>query len=119
MDFAFDPLPAEFGAAVERLVNAEIARRTADRRRLPAAQRRPSPTPDLIRTKVDLIPAARSTQLRVVDIVGLDRQADGGTHVLSTAEVGARAGRGHREQGQGQQAHPHRGAGRPTRRETA
>jgi len=42
---------------------------------------------DLIRTKVSLIPAT-VTDIRVVDIVGLDKQADGGTHVRSTAEVG-------------------------------
>ena len=42
---------------------------------------------DLIRTKVNLIPEAVTT-IRVVDIVGLDKQADGGTHVASTGEVG-------------------------------
>jgi misacylated tRNA(Ala) deacylase len=43
--------------------------------------------PSLIRTKVSLLPDSL-TEVRVVDIVGLDRQADGGTHVASTAEVG-------------------------------
>ena len=43
--------------------------------------------PDLIRTKVNLIPEWVQ-EIRVVDIVGLDRQADGGTHVRSTLEVG-------------------------------
>ena len=43
--------------------------------------------PDLIRTKVNLIPEFVKL-IRVVDIVGLDRQADGGTHVASTLEVG-------------------------------
>ena len=43
--------------------------------------------PSLIRTKVSLLPAAL-TEVRVIDIVGLDRQADGGTHVDSTGEVG-------------------------------
>jgi misacylated tRNA(Ala) deacylase len=42
---------------------------------------------DLIRTKVNMIPETVS-EIRVVDIVGLDKQADGGTHVRSTAEVG-------------------------------
>ena len=42
---------------------------------------------DLIRTKVNLIPDSVTT-IRVVDIVGLDKQADGGTHVSSTGEVG-------------------------------
>ena len=41
----------------------------------------------LIRTKVNLLPPWL-TEVRVVDIVGLDRQADGGTHVASTLEVG-------------------------------
>lgn len=44
--------------------------------------------PSLIRTKVSLLPATL-TEVRVIDIVGLDRQADGGTHVDSTGEVGA------------------------------
>ncbi len=43
--------------------------------------------PSLIRTKVSLLPASLR-EVRVVDIVGLDRQADGGTHVRDTAEVG-------------------------------
>ncbi len=44
--------------------------------------------PSLIRTKVSLLPDSLR-EVRVVDIVGLDRQADGGTHVADTAEVGA------------------------------
>ena len=44
--------------------------------------------PSLIRTKVSLLPASLR-EVRVIDIVGLDRQADGGTHVDSTGEVGA------------------------------
>ncbi len=86
MDFEFDPLPPGFGAAVEERVNAELA---ADRpirvsflpRELALADT------DLIRTKVNLIPPSVDP-IRVVDIVGLDKQADGGTHVASTAEVG-------------------------------
>ena len=46
--------------------------------------------PALIRTAANLIPQTIDP-LRIVDIVGLDKQADGGTHVLSTAEVGASA----------------------------
>ncbi|SVB69408.1 uncharacterized protein METZ01_LOCUS222262, partial [marine metagenome] len=42
---------------------------------------------DLIRTKVNLVPES-VTEIRVVDIVGLDKQADGGTHVSSTGQVG-------------------------------
>ena len=43
--------------------------------------------PDLIRTKINLLPS-HITQVRVVEIKGLDLQADGGTHVANTAEVG-------------------------------
>jgi misacylated tRNA(Ala) deacylase len=43
--------------------------------------------PSLIRTKVSLLPPDLTT-VRVIDIVGLDRQADGGTHVSATGEVG-------------------------------
>lgn len=86
MDFEFDPLPEGFGAIVEARVNAELA---ADRPItvdfLPRGEALTDP--DLIRTKVNLIPES-VTQIRVVDIVGLDKQADGGTHVRSTAEVG-------------------------------
>ncbi|NBS31047.1 MAG: alanyl-tRNA editing protein, partial [Actinobacteria bacterium] len=86
MDFEFDPVPEGFATRIEELVNAEIA---ADRPvhvdflpRDAALQ-----DADLIRTKVSLIPES-VTDIRVVDIVGLDKQADGGTHVHSTRDVG-------------------------------
>lgn len=86
MDFEFNPLPEGFAAQVETLVNAELA---ADR---PVrVEFLPRDTAvgdaDLIRTKVSMIPES-VREIRVVDIVGLDKQADGGTHVRSTAEVG-------------------------------
>jgi misacylated tRNA(Ala) deacylase len=86
MDFEFDPLPEGFGPRIEELVNAEIA---ADRPIEVSFLDRPVALadPDLIRTKVNLIPEV-VTEIRVVDIVGLDKQADGGTHVRSTGEVG-------------------------------
>ncbi len=86
MDFEFDPLPDGFGPRIETLVNNEIA---ADRPIEVSVVERPSAMadPDLIRTKVNLIPETVS-EIRVVDIVGLDKQADGGTHVRSTGEVG-------------------------------
>jgi misacylated tRNA(Ala) deacylase len=43
--------------------------------------------PDLIRTKINLLPEGIQ-QVRVVEIIGLDLQADGGTHVKNTSEVG-------------------------------
>ncbi len=86
MDFAFDPLPEGFAAEIEALVNAELAAdRPIEVSSLPYAAAQTDP--ELIRTKVNLIPVDIQ-QIRVVDIVGLDKQADGGTHVRSTAEVG-------------------------------
>lgn len=86
MDFEFDPLPEGFAERVEQLVNAELV---ADRPIEVAFLPRSTAVmdEDLIRTKVSLIPETVS-EIRVVDIVGLDKQADGGTHVTSTAEVG-------------------------------
>jgi misacylated tRNA(Ala) deacylase len=86
MDFEFDPLPEGFGGRVEALVNAELA---ADRPINVAFLPRSTAVQDedLIRTKVNMIPES-VTEIRVVDIVGLDKQADGGTHVRSTGEVG-------------------------------
>ncbi len=86
MDFEFDPLPEGFGPRVEELVNAEIA---ADRPIEVAFLPRDTAVADedLIRTKVNLIPET-VREIRVIDIVGLDKQADGGTHVGSTGEVG-------------------------------
>jgi misacylated tRNA(Ala) deacylase len=86
MDFAFDPLPEGFATEIESLVNAELAAdRPIEVSFLPYAAAQTDP--ELIRTKVNLIPSSVE-QIRVVDIVGLDKQADGGTHVRSTAEVG-------------------------------
>jgi misacylated tRNA(Ala) deacylase len=86
MDFEFDPLPEGFANTVEIRVNAELAAaRPIEVAFLPRAEALADA--DLIRTKVNLIPESVS-EVRVVDIVGLDKQADGGTHVRSTDEVG-------------------------------
>ncbi len=86
MDFEFDPLPEGFGPKVEQLVNEELARdRPIEVSFLPRSTA--VEDEDLIRTKVNMIPASVS-EIRVVDIVGLDKQADGGTHVHTTGEVG-------------------------------
>jgi misacylated tRNA(Ala) deacylase len=86
MDFEFDPLPEGFKEQVERLVNDEIiADRPIEVSFLPRAEALADD--ELIRTKVNLIPES-VTEIRVVDIVGLDKQADGGTHVRTTGEVG-------------------------------
>ncbi len=86
MDFEFDPLPDGFAERVTDAVNAEI---DADRPIEVSFLDRSTALADedLIRTKVNLIPES-VTEIRVVDIVGLDRQADGGTHVARTSEVG-------------------------------
>ena len=86
MDFEFDPLPEGFAQRVEELVNEAIAN---DHRIEVSFLPRDTAVmdEDLIRTKVSLIPET-VTEIRVVDIVGLDKQADGGTHVASTKDVG-------------------------------
>ena len=86
MDFEFDPLPEGFAARVQQLVNEEIA---ADRPIAVSFLPREVALADdaLIRTKVNLVPDS-VREIRVVDIVGLDKQADGGTHVRSTGEIG-------------------------------
>jgi misacylated tRNA(Ala) deacylase len=86
MDFEFDPLPAGFGPHVEDLVNVELAAaRPIEVSFLPRSEAVLDEA--LIRTKVSLVPESVE-QLRIVDIVGLDKQADGGTHVRTTDEVG-------------------------------
>ena len=86
MDFEFDPLPEGFGQEVEKLVNDEL--RAARRIEVGFIPRSEAVLDaDLIRTKVNLIPESVE-EIRVVDIVGLDKQADGGTHVRATDEVG-------------------------------
>lgn len=86
MDFEFDPLPERFANRITELVNTEIdADRPIEVSFLPRTEALADD--DLIRTKVNLIPEF-VTEIRVVDIVGLDKQADGGTHVASTKEVG-------------------------------
>ena len=86
MDFEFDPLPEGFVTTVENLVNKALA--TDYRIEVSFLPRNTAVADeDLIRTKVNMIPES-VTEIRVVDIVGLDKQADGGTHVRSTNEVG-------------------------------
>lgn len=86
MDFEFDPLPEGFAERITELVNAEISQ---DRPIGVSYLDRDTALldDDLIRTKVNLIPEV-VTEIRIVDIIGLDKQADGGTHVATTGEVG-------------------------------
>jgi misacylated tRNA(Ala) deacylase len=86
MDFEFDPLPEGFGPTVEELVNTELAQgRPIEVGFVPRSEAILDDA--LIRTKVNLVPES-VPEIRVVDIVGLDKQADGGTHVANTSEVG-------------------------------
>jgi misacylated tRNA(Ala) deacylase len=86
MDFELDGMSHEMGQEVEAKLNQELS---MDRRVhvtfLPRSEALSDP--DLIRTKVNLIPDDVDP-IRVIDIEGIDKQADGGTHVRSTGEVG-------------------------------
>ena len=86
LDFELDAMSAELGAKAEARINEEIA---AAREILVefVGREAADADPALIRTKANLIPAFIDP-LRVIDIRGLDKQADGGTHVATTAEVG-------------------------------
>jgi misacylated tRNA(Ala) deacylase len=86
MDFELDQLSQELGLEVEKELNARLEEDVpVNVSLLPRAEALADP--DLIRTKVSLIPEWVDP-IRVVDIVGIDKQADGGTHVRSTNEVG-------------------------------
>jgi misacylated tRNA(Ala) deacylase len=86
MDFNLPEVPTDFKARLEELVNAEVV---ADRRVTTTVLPRDEALalPDIVRTATNLIPAEES-EVRIVDIVGLDVQADGGTHVASTSQIG-------------------------------
>jgi misacylated tRNA(Ala) deacylase len=86
MDFEFERMSGELVGAIEAKVNEELGAQRDVRvnvlRRAEAFS-----IPDLIRTKVNLLPEGIE-QIRTIEIVGLDLQADGGTHVANTREVG-------------------------------
>ena len=86
MDFNLPEVPADFKARLEELVNVEVsADRVINTRVLPRDEA--LALPDIIRTQSNLIPADEQ-EIRIVDITGLDVQADGGTHVASTRQIG-------------------------------
>jgi misacylated tRNA(Ala) deacylase len=86
MDFNLEAVPPGFKETVEEACNAELR---ADRqivvRELPRDEA--FQIPDIIRTATNLVPEDVK-EVRIIDIVGLDTQADGGTHVASTSQVG-------------------------------
>jgi misacylated tRNA(Ala) deacylase len=86
MDFEFANLTRDLISEIEAKCNAEItAARDVRTQILPRDEA--FQIPDLIRTKINLLPAGIQ-EVRTVEIVGLDLQADGGTHVANTREVG-------------------------------
>jgi misacylated tRNA(Ala) deacylase len=86
MDFEFASLTREMIGEIEAKCNAEVvAARPVQANILPREEA--FRIPDLIRTKINLLPAGIA-EVRTVELVGLDLQADGGTHVRNTQEVG-------------------------------
>ena len=86
MDFEFERMSGDLVDAIEASVNSELdAARDVRVNVLPRAEA--FAIPDLIRTKVNLLPEGIE-EIRTIEIVGLDLQADGGTHVANTREVG-------------------------------
>jgi misacylated tRNA(Ala) deacylase len=86
MDFEFETMRQEFVRQIEEKINVEIAAaRPIKVKILPREEA--FRIPDLIRTKINLLPEG-ITEVRTVEIEGLDLQADGGTHVANTREVG-------------------------------
>ncbi len=86
MDFEFETMHRELVSEIEKAVNLEVeAERGVRINVLPRDEA--FQIPDLIRTKINLLPEG-ITEVRTVEIVGLDLQADGGTHVTNTREVG-------------------------------
>ena len=87
MDFEFERLSGELVGEIEARVNAELAA-ARDIRVAIMPRDMAFAIPDLIRTKINLLPPG-IREVRTIEIVGLDLQADGGTHVANTREVGS------------------------------
>ena len=86
MDFEFERMSGELVGEIERRVNDELAAARQVRVRI-LPRDEAFAIPDLIRTKVNLLPEGIA-EVRTIEIIGLDLQADGGTHVANTREVG-------------------------------
>ena len=97
MDFELEEMSADFSKEVEEKINTEISEsRNIKIYQLPREEA--FQIPDLIRTKINLLPEGIEF-VRIVDIQGLDLQADGGTHVHNTSEVGYIKMIGHESKG--------------------
>ena len=86
MDFEFETMRGELVRDIEAAVNEQVGRAREIRVKI-LPREEAFRIPDLIRTKINLLPEGIA-QVRTVEIVGLDLQADGGTHVANTSEVG-------------------------------
>lgn len=86
MDFEFESLHKDLVKVIEAAVNREV-QNTREVRVRTFPREEAFQIPDLIRTKINLLPPGIE-EVRTVEIVGLDLQADGGTHVRNTGEVG-------------------------------
>ena len=99
MDFELPQMSSDFADRVEQSINEEVAaERDIAIGELPRDEA--MRVPDLIRTKINLLPPQIKV-VRTVEIVGLDLQADGGTHVANTREVGRIRVVGHESKGRG------------------
>jgi misacylated tRNA(Ala) deacylase len=87
MDFEFETMRGELVHDIEAAVNHEVQQGRETRVKI-LPREEAFQIPDLIRTKINLLPEG-ILQVRILEIVGLDLQADGGTHVANTSEVGA------------------------------
>ena len=97
MDFEFPSLSAELTEEIETKINIEVQKdRQITVNFLPREEA--FKIPDLIRTKVNLLPESLKT-IRTININGLDLQADGGTHLSSTSRVGYIKITGHESKG--------------------
>ena len=97
MDFELEEMSVDFSKEVEEKVNVEVSeKRDIKVYQLPREEA--FQIPDLIRTKINLLPEGIKF-VRIVDIKGLDLQADGGTHVNNTSEVGYIKMTGHESKG--------------------
>jgi misacylated tRNA(Ala) deacylase len=97
MDFEFETLRQELVKEIEEKLNVEVATaRDVHVKILPRAEA--FQIPDLIRTKINLLPEG-ITEVRTIEIEGLDLQADGGTHVANTREVGTIRVAGYKSKG--------------------
>lgn len=86
MDFEFETLRQELVREIEEKLNVEVAAAREVRVKI-LPREEAFQIPDLIRTKINLLPEG-ITEVRTIEIEGLDLQADGGTHVANTREVG-------------------------------